>query len=166
VDEKTGWVLLELEGEPDEIERSLASAQQKGDRIEPVAGSWVFRFGVATEFPPPSKPFSSAVPRPRSCELESRANERPVLRSKSGYLAPQVEWETLGKVPSALVLQSWVADGHHHCRLFSADGTELADVQTQSVSWENGVTAFIDVTSDDQSAATMDIDYVRIFKAP
>jgi hypothetical protein len=38
VDEKTGWVLLELEGEPAEIERSLAWAQGKGVRIDPVAG--------------------------------------------------------------------------------------------------------------------------------
>ncbi|MCC7088385.1 MAG: NIL domain-containing protein [Chloroflexi bacterium] len=41
VDEKTGWVLLELEGEPGEIERSLAWAQQKGVRIDPVAGDIV-----------------------------------------------------------------------------------------------------------------------------
>ncbi|MCZ7578554.1 MAG: NIL domain-containing protein [Dehalococcoidia bacterium] len=38
---KTGWVLLELEGEPGEIERSLAWAQQKGVRIDPVAGDIV-----------------------------------------------------------------------------------------------------------------------------
>ncbi|MBE0609150.1 MAG: NIL domain-containing protein [Dehalococcoidia bacterium] len=41
VDEKTGWVLLELEGDPGEIERSLAWAQQKGVRIDPVAGDIV-----------------------------------------------------------------------------------------------------------------------------
>jgi hypothetical protein len=38
VDEKTGWVLLELEGDHDEIERSLSWAQAKGVRIDPVAG--------------------------------------------------------------------------------------------------------------------------------
>ena len=36
VDEKTGWVLLELEGESAEIERSLAWAQSKGVRIDPA----------------------------------------------------------------------------------------------------------------------------------
>ena len=41
VDEKTGWGLLELEGDPGEIERSLAWAQQKGVRIDPVAGDIV-----------------------------------------------------------------------------------------------------------------------------
>ena len=41
VDEKTGWVLLELEGDPDEIERSLACAQDKCVRIDPVAGDIV-----------------------------------------------------------------------------------------------------------------------------
>lgn len=41
VDETTGWVLLELEGDPDEIERSLAWAQGKGVRIDPVAGDIV-----------------------------------------------------------------------------------------------------------------------------
>jgi hypothetical protein len=41
VEEHTGWVLLELEGEPAEIERSLAWAQGKGVRIDPVAGDVV-----------------------------------------------------------------------------------------------------------------------------
>ena len=41
VDENTGWVLLELEGEPGEIERSLAWAQEKGVRVDPVAGDVV-----------------------------------------------------------------------------------------------------------------------------
>lgn len=41
VDEDTGWVLLELEGDPGEIERSLAWAQAKGVRIDPVAGDVV-----------------------------------------------------------------------------------------------------------------------------
>jgi ABC-type methionine transport system ATPase subunit len=41
VDEKTGWVLLELEGDAAEIERSLAWAQGKGVRIDPVTGDVV-----------------------------------------------------------------------------------------------------------------------------
>ena len=41
VDEKTGWVLLELEGDADEVERSLAWAQGKGVRIDPVSGDVV-----------------------------------------------------------------------------------------------------------------------------
>ena len=41
VDEKTGWVLLELEGEASEIDRSLAWAQSKGVRIDPVSGDIV-----------------------------------------------------------------------------------------------------------------------------
>jgi hypothetical protein len=41
VDEKTGWVLLELEGDQDEIERSLAWAQGKGVRVDPVSGDVV-----------------------------------------------------------------------------------------------------------------------------
>ena len=41
VDEHTGWVVLELEGEYDEIERSLAWAQQKGVRVDPVTGDVV-----------------------------------------------------------------------------------------------------------------------------
>jgi hypothetical protein len=41
VDEHTGWVVLELEGDPGEIERSLAWAQQKGVRIDPVLGDVV-----------------------------------------------------------------------------------------------------------------------------
>lgn len=38
VDEHTGWVVLELEGDPAEIERSLAWAQEKGVRVDPVTG--------------------------------------------------------------------------------------------------------------------------------
>jgi ABC-type methionine transport system ATPase subunit len=38
VDAKTGWVLLELEGESAEIERSIAWASAKGVRVDPVAG--------------------------------------------------------------------------------------------------------------------------------
>lgn len=41
VDATTGWVLLELEGDADEIERSLTWAQEKGVRIDPVAGDIV-----------------------------------------------------------------------------------------------------------------------------
>ncbi len=38
VDARTGWVVLELEGEPEEIERSLAWAQERGVRVDPVTG--------------------------------------------------------------------------------------------------------------------------------
>lgn len=38
VDENTGWVMLELEGDAAEIDRSLAWAQGKGVRVDPVAG--------------------------------------------------------------------------------------------------------------------------------
>jgi len=38
VDEKTGWVVLELNGDPAEIDRSLTWAQAKGVRIDPVSG--------------------------------------------------------------------------------------------------------------------------------
>jgi ABC-type methionine transport system ATPase subunit len=41
VDEKTGWVILELEGEADEVDRSIAWAQDKGVRVDPVAGDVV-----------------------------------------------------------------------------------------------------------------------------
>ena len=41
VDEKTGWVILELEGDADEIDRSLAWAQAKGVRLDPVTGDVV-----------------------------------------------------------------------------------------------------------------------------
>lgn len=41
VDEATGWVVLELEGEPGEIERSLAWAQDRGVRVDPVSGDIV-----------------------------------------------------------------------------------------------------------------------------
>ena len=41
VDEKTGWVVLELEGDTAEIERSLAWAQAKGVRVDPVTGDVV-----------------------------------------------------------------------------------------------------------------------------
>lgn len=38
VDASTGWVVLELEGEPEEIERSIAWAQERGVRVDPVTG--------------------------------------------------------------------------------------------------------------------------------
>lgn len=38
VDETTGWVVLELDGDTAEIDRSLAWAQAKGVRIDPVSG--------------------------------------------------------------------------------------------------------------------------------
>ena len=41
VDENTGWVLLELEGDAAEIDRSIAWAQAKGVRVDPVAGDVV-----------------------------------------------------------------------------------------------------------------------------
>ena len=41
VDEKTGWVLLELEGDADEIDRSVAWAEGKGVRVDPVSGDVV-----------------------------------------------------------------------------------------------------------------------------
>jgi len=41
VDEHTGWVLLELEGDADEIDRGLAWAQEKGVRVDPVVGDVV-----------------------------------------------------------------------------------------------------------------------------
>ncbi|MES4791757.1 MAG: FeS-binding protein [Chloroflexota bacterium] len=41
VDEKTGWVILELEGDSDEIERSIAWAQERGVRVDPVTGDVV-----------------------------------------------------------------------------------------------------------------------------
>lgn len=41
VDEKTGWVLLEMEGDPGEIDNAIAWAQGKGVRVDPVAGDIV-----------------------------------------------------------------------------------------------------------------------------
>jgi hypothetical protein len=41
VDEKTGWVVLELEGDAGEIDRSIAWAQGKGVRVDPVTGDVV-----------------------------------------------------------------------------------------------------------------------------
>ena len=41
VDEHTGWVVLEIEGDADEIEKSLAWAQERGVRVDPVGGDVV-----------------------------------------------------------------------------------------------------------------------------
>jgi ABC-type methionine transport system ATPase subunit len=41
VDEHTGWVILEIEGEDDEIDRSLAWAEENGVRVDPVTGDVV-----------------------------------------------------------------------------------------------------------------------------
>ncbi len=41
VDERTGWVVLELEGDAGEIDRSLAWAQERGVRVDPVVGDVV-----------------------------------------------------------------------------------------------------------------------------
>ncbi|MCA9822154.1 MAG: NIL domain-containing protein [Dehalococcoidia bacterium] len=41
VDEHTGWVVLELEGESGEIDRSLDWARAKGVRVDPVTGDVV-----------------------------------------------------------------------------------------------------------------------------
>ena len=41
IDNTVGWVMLELEGEDDEIDRSLAWAESKGLRVDPVAGDVV-----------------------------------------------------------------------------------------------------------------------------
>jgi ABC-type methionine transport system ATPase subunit len=41
VDEKTGWVVLELEGDMAEIDRSIDWARAKGVRVDPVTGDVV-----------------------------------------------------------------------------------------------------------------------------
>lgn len=41
VDEHTGWVILELEGDAAEIDKSLAWAEERGVRIDPVGGDIV-----------------------------------------------------------------------------------------------------------------------------
>lgn len=41
VDENVGWVILELEGEHDEIDRSLQWAANLGVRVDPLAGDVV-----------------------------------------------------------------------------------------------------------------------------
>ncbi|MEZ4553446.1 MAG: NIL domain-containing protein [Dehalococcoidia bacterium] len=41
VDEQVGWVVLELEGDPDEIERGIQWAEAKGVRVDPLLGDVV-----------------------------------------------------------------------------------------------------------------------------
>ena len=41
VDENVGWVILELDGELDEIDRGLKWAQDLGVRVDPLAGDVV-----------------------------------------------------------------------------------------------------------------------------
>ena len=41
VDERIGWVVLELEGDADEIERSIRWAQEQGVRVDPALGDVV-----------------------------------------------------------------------------------------------------------------------------
>tara|TARA_Y100000590_G_scaffold439496_1_gene563607 strand:- start:548 stop:790 length:243 start_codon:yes stop_codon:yes gene_type:complete len=38
VDESTGWVILELEGTTEEIARSVAWAESRGVRVDPITG--------------------------------------------------------------------------------------------------------------------------------
>ena len=38
VDERSGWVVLELDGSDDEIQRSIAWAESKGVRVDPIVG--------------------------------------------------------------------------------------------------------------------------------
>jgi ABC-type methionine transport system ATPase subunit len=41
VDERVGWVILELNGQDDEIERAIAWAEGKGVRVDPITGDVV-----------------------------------------------------------------------------------------------------------------------------
>ena len=41
VDRDEGWVLIELTGEPDELERGVAWMTEKGVRVDPVEGDLV-----------------------------------------------------------------------------------------------------------------------------
>ncbi len=41
VEHEFGWVVLELEGDHDEIDRSLAWVEAKGVRVDPVSGDVV-----------------------------------------------------------------------------------------------------------------------------
>ncbi|MSQ35997.1 MAG: FeS-binding protein [Dehalococcoidia bacterium] len=41
VDEDVGWVVLELEGDPGEIDRGIAWAEQQGVRVDPALGDVV-----------------------------------------------------------------------------------------------------------------------------
>jgi ABC-type methionine transport system ATPase subunit len=38
INESSGWVILEIEGEEDDIERGLAWVRAKGVRVDPVVG--------------------------------------------------------------------------------------------------------------------------------
>ena len=41
VEERYGWVVLEVDGEPDEIDRAIAWAETKGVRVDPITGDVV-----------------------------------------------------------------------------------------------------------------------------
>jgi hypothetical protein len=41
VDEEIGWVVLEIDGEADEIDRSIRWAQEQGVRVDPLPGDVV-----------------------------------------------------------------------------------------------------------------------------
>ena len=41
VDREEGWVLLELTGEPDELERGMAYLTERGVRVDPAEGDLV-----------------------------------------------------------------------------------------------------------------------------
>jgi ABC-type methionine transport system ATPase subunit len=41
VDERVGWVILELNGADDEIERAIDWAEAKGVRVDPITGDVV-----------------------------------------------------------------------------------------------------------------------------
>ena len=41
VDERSGWVVLELEGADDEINKSIEWAEAKGVRVDPITGDVV-----------------------------------------------------------------------------------------------------------------------------
>ncbi len=41
VDEQVGWVVMEIEGDPDEIERCIRWAESKGVRVDPITGDVV-----------------------------------------------------------------------------------------------------------------------------
>ncbi len=41
VDEQIGWVVLEIDGEVDEIDRALVWARERGVRVDPIAGDVV-----------------------------------------------------------------------------------------------------------------------------
>ncbi len=41
VEERYGWVVLEVDGEPEEIDRAIAWAETKGVRVDPITGDVV-----------------------------------------------------------------------------------------------------------------------------